>query len=216
MADMSMLIGRIGGAFAADGRYGAGEPGPSSLQRALSAMDTADAPPAPSEEPLPDPLEIARAQGYAEGVAEAQALAQTENAEADQIRQRLTASFEKLDAELSETLRQRLMDTVVALCEASLAPLAIDKQALKARVERAVAMFARADDERVICMHPKDADLVRKLLPADWVFKPDPSLERGALRVEARHGGMAAGGVEDGPAQWRHAIAEALDIGHTP
>jgi flagellar assembly protein FliH len=32
-------------------------------------------------------------------------------------------------------------------------------------------------------------------------------LERGALRVEA-----ANGGVEDGPAQWRQAIAEALAL----
>jgi len=214
MSDMSLLIGRTGGGFAADGRYGPSDASLSGLQRALAAMETDGPEAAEAAEPQIDPLETAHAQGYAQGVADAQALAAAEAIEADKSRQRLTASFALLNAELAETLRQQLLDTVVALCEASLAPLAIDTQALKLRIERAVAMFARADDERVICMHPQDLDLVRKLLPADWALHPDPAMERGALRVEARHGGMAAGGVEDGPAQWRQAIAEALDIGH--
>ena len=36
---------------------------------------------------------------------------------------------------------------------------------------------------------------------------PDPALERGALGSRAPNGG-----VEDGPAQWRRAIAEALPM----
>jgi len=39
----------------------------------------------------------------------------------------------------------------------------------------------------------------------DWEVLADPSLERGAIRVEG-----TSGGVEDGPATWRKAIAEAL------
>ena len=63
----------------------------------------------------------------------------------------------------------------------------------------------RADDERVIHLHPDDIGLVSAQLAQDWQIVPDTALTRGALRIET-----ASGGVEDGPAQWRHAIAEAL------
>ena len=66
-------------------------------------------------------------------------------------------------------------------------------------------MLARADDDRVIRLHPDDMALVAPRLAPDWGVEPDPALERGSLRVET-----ASGGVEDGPATWRRAIAEAL------
>jgi flagellar assembly protein FliH len=68
-------------------------------------------------------------------------------------------------------------------------------------------MFVRADDDRVIRLHPDDAALVAARLPSDWNFIPDATLERGALRVETSNGG-----IEDGPAQWRAAITEALRL----
>jgi flagellar assembly protein FliH len=67
-------------------------------------------------------------------------------------------------------------------------------------------MFARADDERVICLHPEDLKLVAPRFLAEWPVAPDAALERGTVRIET-----ASGGVEDGPATWRRAIAEALD-----
>ena len=97
------------------------------------------------------------------------------------------------------------MDAVNALCEAAIAPMMLDKTALAARVVRAAGMLARADDERVLRLHPDDLKLVGKRLPEGLDVVPDPALERGALRVET-----ANGGVEDGPAHWRAAIAEAL------
>ena len=107
--------------------------------------------------------------------------------------------------ELAETLRQRLQDTVLALCEQTLVPYALDAKILAQRVERAVAMFSRAEDERVIRLHPDDLALVSEQLAADWTVTPDPALERGALRIESQ-----SGGVEDGPAQWRRALTEAF------
>lgn len=160
--------------------------------------------------PLPeteraDPLAQAWAEGFAAGAGQAQTeaalLARTE-AEA---RTALALNFTRLDRDMAEELRQRLRDTVAALCEAALAPLALDEAALLRRIERATALFARADDERVIRLHPGDLALVSPRLAQDWRILPDPALERGALRIEAE-----SGGVEDGPAQWRLAIAEAL------
>lgn len=163
------------------------------------------------EAPRPEPIEeedpVARAwqQGHAAGFAEAgQAALELAEAEA-QARAAIELSLARLDAELAEQLRQKLFATVEALCAAAIAPLALDTAALAARVERAAAMLARADDDKLLRLNPEDLKLVAKQLPKGLEVLEDPELERGALRIESQ-----SGGVEDGPAHWRRAIAEAL------
>lgn len=158
----------------------------------------------PDPEPE-DPLAIAFAEGYAAGAAEAQSHAEQQALADAAAREGLTLAFAKLDSELEEQLRQRLRDTVAALCEAAIAPLALDEDALLRRIERAVSLLARADDERLIRLHPDDVALLSPRFAADWQVLPDRTLERGSIRVET-----ANGGVEDGPELWRRAIAEAL------
>lgn len=153
----------------------------------------------------PDILTETYGRGYAEGHAAAAAEAAARMLADDRAREELALSFARLDATMAEDLRLRLRDTVAALCEAALGPLALDEVALTNRIARAVSMLARADDERVVRLHPADIELVSARLHADWTVRPDPSLERGTVRVET-----ATGGVEDGPAAWRLAIAEAL------
>lgn len=165
---------------------------------------TYEAPAAIQGEPE-DPIATAFAEGYAAGVAEAQARAAEQAAANAAARDGLALSLVRLDAEFEEQLRQRLRDTVAALCEAAIAPLALDEDALLRRIEKAVSMLTRADDERVIRLHPADLALLSPRFATDWQVMPDPALERGALRVET-----ASGGVEDGPELWRRAIAEAL------
>jgi flagellar assembly protein FliH len=185
-----------GGGFRSDARFTSASAGLPASAAAPSA-----APHSESE----DPLTIAFAEGFAAGAADAQArLAQRAGADA-LASEGLALSFARLDAVLEEQLRQRLRDTVAALCEAAIAPLALDEDALIRRVERAVAMLARADDERLIRLHPDDIALLAPRFAADWQVVPDAALERGALRVETQ-----TGGVEDGPDLWRRAIAEAL------
>lgn len=152
-----------------------------------------------------DPVALAWAEGYARGADDARAAAEAAIAAEAEARAALDLSFTRIDAEMAELLRERLQDTVMALCEATLVPFALDAEALARRVERAVAMLARADDERVIRLNPDDLALISPRLPKDWKITPDPALERGALRVETQ-----SGGVEDGPAQWRRALAEAF------
>ncbi|HEY6869063.1 MAG TPA: FliH/SctL family protein [Novosphingobium sp.] len=162
-------------------------------------------PAAPPPVEVADPVALAWAEGYAKGVEDAEAHAALALAAEADARTALEFAFAKFDAEMAETLRQRLQDTVIALCEATLVPYALDVAALTERVQRAVAMLSRADDDRVIRLHPEDLPQVAKRLPKDWKITPDASLERGALRVETQNGG-----VEDGPAQWRRALAEAF------
>lgn len=165
-------------------------------------------PPEPDPEPLAepvDPLALAHAEGFAQGLAQARVEAEARAREEAAAHEALALSFARIDRALEEELRLRLRDTVAALCESALAPLALDEATLARRVDRAVSMLARADDDRVIRLHPDDLALVAHGLRDEWHVQPDPALERGAIRVET-----ANGGVEDGPAQWRRAIAEAL------
>lgn len=170
---------------------------------ALSADITA--PPPPHTAQPEDPLALSWAEGYAEGVRHARAEAEAAQVAEAEARAALDLSLTRLDAEMAEDLRQRLHDTVLALCGATLAPFALDHAALIGRIEQAVAMLARAEDERTIRLHPADLALVSPRLPAEWKITADPALERGALRIETQ-----TGGVEDGPAQWRRALAEAF------
>ncbi|MEZ5743504.1 MAG: FliH/SctL family protein [Sphingomonadaceae bacterium] len=160
---------------------------------------------APQAGEEPDPVAAAYEQGFAEGAQqareEAAALAEAEAA----AREALGLSFARIDKAMEEELRVRLRETVAALCETAIAPLAIDGAALADRVARAAAMLARADDERVIRLNPDDLAIVSASLKSDWTVEPDPALERGTVRIEG-----ANGGVEDGPATWRRAIAEAI------
>lgn len=161
--------------------------------------------PAEPEAPADDPVATAYTQGYLAGITAAEDEA-NERARIEAIsRELLTLSFARLDHDLQEELRLRLRDTVAALCEGAIAPLALDADALVRRIEVAVSMLARADDERVIRLHPEDIKLIAPQVAADWQIQADPALERGSIRVES-----ANGGIEDGPAVWRRAIAEAL------
>lgn len=170
-----------------------------------------EAPPPPDtlaepDDPPEDPVALAYAEGLAIGAAKARAdAAETAHAN-DEARAALALSFARLDDQMAEELRLRLRDTVAALCEAAIAPLALDETALMARIKRGVSMLARVDDERLIQLHPDDLALVAPRLLQEWTVQPDPTLTRGAIRVEAANGGVA-----DGPEQWRCAITEALE-----
>ncbi|MBC2665953.1 flagellar biosynthesis protein [Novosphingobium flavum] len=184
---------------------GRGGNGPGFRHDARFALVPAPADPAPAPTQIEDPVAIAWAEGYAHGSTQGRAEAEAAHAAESGARAALELALSKMDAEMAESLRQRLLDTVMALCEAALVPYAHDADVLAARIERAVAMFSRAEDERVIRLHPDDLALISEKLAADWKVVPDPALERGALRVETQ-----TGGVEDGPAEWRRALSEAF------
>lgn len=158
----------------------------------------------PAHDPAAEQVS-AWAEGHAAGRAEAEAKCAAILAERQVGQEKLRLALARLDAEQEELLRQRLYATIEALCETALAPLKLDRDALLARVHRATGMLARADDERVLRLHPDDFELIGKALPEGLEVQTDSALERGALRLES-----ANGGVEDGPAHWRRAIAEAL------
>ena len=117
----------------------------------------------------------------------------------------LDRAFADLAVVEEERLRAALRETVAALCEAALQPLALDPAALAMRVERAAAMLRRAADERHIRLHPDDIALVRASIGTGLTLEPDASLPRGALRIETTEGGMRTGrnaGVQRSARRW--------------
>ncbi len=173
--------------------------------RFLRDLAAARAPTVVEPEEPADPVGDAWAEGYARGMGDAQEAAAQIIAEREAAATRIELSLARLDAAMQADLKDRLRETVEALCEAAIAPAALDPDGLTRRVECAAAMLGRVQDERVIRLHPEDLALIAARLPEDWHFEPDATLDRGAVRVEG-----ATGGVEDGPAQWRAAITEAL------
>ena len=149
------------------------------------------------------------AEAYARGLADGETAgrqAARGQAEAEAAaRERIETALAGLDRQTQDALAQRLEDTVLALCGAMLADAAIAPDLLSRRAAAAAAMFARSGDDRVIRLHPEDLAAVHARLPEAWHCEPDPALERGALRIETRDGG-----VEDGPAQWLAALKEAI------
>lgn len=190
------LIGSGTGPFARDARFV-----PAGERTAVESASLARA----SLDPEEDPVQRAFADGYSQGSEDARRAAQVEMAEIDAARHRIETALVRLEDKLVHQLQDRLRQTVLSLCDTVLAGVSIDADALSRRVSAAAAMLARADDARVIRLHPEDLALVHSRLPESWHCEPDSGLERGAIRVEGAHGG-----VEDGPEQWRRAIEDAL------
>lgn len=159
----------------------------------------------PAAEPARDPVADAYERGFAEGAAQAEARALEREGERDARRGAIELAFARFDAKSAEELCERLRLTVLALCEETILPLAIDPEGLVARIGKATAMLQRAQDERRVLLHPDDLALVEGRLPADLAVAADASVERGGLRIETEDGG-----IEDGPAQWRRILAEAF------
>ena len=175
------------GSFARDGRY---------------------AKPQVPEEPVEteDVAEKAYRAGYEDGQLSARADFDAQLTAERAARSAIELAFARFDAESERQLRDRLLATVHALCEEAVLPLALDSEGLARRVEAAAAMLQRKHDQRIVHIHPEDLELVKASVPASLELVADGSVERGGLRVETDDGGG-----EDGPQQWRRALAEIFD-----
>lgn len=151
----------------------------------------------------PDELATAFANGREQGLADAAAAAGQSAVE----RRRMGSALRQMDEEMIERLGREMTETIALLCEATLAPLALDRALLAQRCEKAAALLGARASGQVLYLHPQDITELDQGFAANWDIKPDPALERGALRIET-----ADGGISDGPAQWRATVAEGLGL----
>ena len=125
--------------------------------------------------------------------------------ERDARREAIELAFARFDEASAAALRERLRQTVLALCEEAVVPLVIDPEGLALRIDKATAMLQRSQDERRVLLNPEDLALVEGRLPAGLLVEADATVERGGLRIETPDGG-----IEDGPAHWRRVLVEAF------
>ena len=140
--------------------------------------------------------EIARA--FAAGRAEGERLAREQAAAA-------APPAGALDAAMEARLASKLRDTVAALCEPTLAPLSLDREALAARCTAAARLLTREESSLTLRCHPDTAALLAGALPSEWTIEPDARCEPGALDLSD---GEAV--IRDGPPEWRARLAEAI------
>ncbi len=157
----------------------------------------------PVEGDIESPADKAYRDGFQDGQETARAEFEAQLQAQIDGRTAIELAFARFDAETGRELRDRLLATVHALCEEAVLPLAVDTDGLTKRVEAAVAMLQRKHDQRIVHIHPEDLELIKDNLPSDLELVADANVERGGLRVETD-----GGGVEDGPLQWRRALAE--------
>jgi len=187
------LFGQSGGGFTPDARFGG-----------LVAQRIGEGAGASAVE---DPAEAAFAEGYGRGYQDAMAQANIQAEQDNAARGRLETVFERLTEAEELRLEQRLRETVLALCEHTLAPMTTDPDALTMRISKALSLLRRSEDQRVVRLHPDDLALIAERLPDTTKVDPDPTLARGELRIET-----VEGGLEDGPEQWRRILSEALGL----
>lgn len=158
------------------------------------------APPSPAVR-VHDPLSDAWDDGFRAAAAQVRDdMAQVAAANAE-----IELAYAKLTDVEGEAIAEKLREIVIALCGAVLEDAAIDTALLEHRIAKAMALLRRNSDEKILRVHPDDLALIGARLPPGLEARADPALDRGALRIET-----AAGGVEDGPAQWREAITAAV------
>ena len=155
----------------------------------------------------PDPTEADRLaifdEGHRQGRAEALAEANRENIE----RRKLGIALRQLDDETTDRLSQQLSETVAALCEATLAPLALDHTQLIARCRKAAMLLGEDLGACTLYLNPGDIAKIDPDLTTDWRVTADKELEPGSLRLAGRDGE-----ISDGPQEWRRTLSEALSL----
>lgn len=147
------------------------------------------------------------AAAYAEGEAAGRAAALADFAQDNAVQGALGLELTALDNQLRDRLAERLAETVAALCEATLAPLALDRVALQQRCVNAACAVGEGIIDAGLRLNPEDIDLLDPAFAATWHIISDPELERGTVVFD-----MPEGAVRDGPEEWRIALREALGL----
>lgn len=201
------LLAKIDAARPAEPR---GEAGPKHFSPAdRSVNPTAGWDPlTPSEPDTPyiDPLEVARAEGYAEGLAAARA-AVDEAAERDKaLLSALVEQIQSGDRVDREAVAARLRETVLLLVGKLVGEIGVSAELLVGRVEAAADLLAEASESAMLRVNPADVALLEGKLPRSIFPIGDPAIPRGSFTLEA-----ASTIVEDGPALWLEQLHATMD-----
>lgn len=153
-----------------------------------------------------DPLEAARAAGYAEGLAAANAGAM-QAAERDRaLLDDLLAALRADDRIDRDAIAGKLRQTVTFLVGKLVGEVGVSADILSARIEAAAALLADAAESAMLRVHPDDVALLDNRLPSTIFPVGDATVARGSFVLEA-----ASTIVEDGPDLWLEQLTQAID-----
>lgn len=161
---------------------------------------------APEGDGFVDPIEAARAAGYAEGAAAAQAAQAAERGGLDAFGRALAAAFADEARVDRDQVARQLRQTVMYLVTRLVGETGVSADLLNQRVGAAVDLLADAAESAILRLHPDDMALVDGKLPKTVFAVADAALERGAFALES-----ASTIIEDGPSQWLEQLAQAVD-----
>lgn len=151
-----------------------------------------------------DPIELARAAGYAEGLAAAAVL----RAEAERRDETLLSGVgaalgTRLDR---EAIARQLRQTVMFLVTKLVGDVGIAPDRLAARIESAAELLSDSAESALLRVHPDDVALLEGRLPATIFPVGDAEVARGSFVLES-----ASTVVEDGPGLWLDQLTAAIE-----
>lgn len=163
--------------------------------------DSANPGPIGDAEDVPDPLDIA----YAEGEAAGRAAAEAEHSQEIELQRALRLNFRALDTAAMDALAADLAETVIGLCEQTLEGFKADPETLAQRCHAAAERLGSAAKDAALHLHPADIDQLDPMMLKDWRVVPDETIGRSGLRFETPDGS-----VSDRREDWQRAIVAAL------
>lgn len=197
------LIARIQAACPAED---AGPKHFSPADRATNPTEGWDPLKAAVQTPHLDPIELARAEGYAEGLAAARA-AVDEAAERDKaLLGELLDQISAGDRIDREAVAARLRQTVLLLVGKLVGEIGVSADLLAGRIETAADLLADASESAMLRVNPADVALLEGRLPKSIFPVGDANVARGSFVLEA-----ASTIVEDGPALWLEQLEQTID-----
>lgn len=170
--------------------------------------EKAKAPPAPE---MHDPIDAARAEGFAAGMEMAEKMA-AERGEIDaQALARIATGLEAMSAFDRDALASRLRQTVLLLVARMIGDCGVSADQLTHRIDAAIGLLADTSEAATLRLNPDDLPLMEGHVPERVAPIADPSVERGGFRIETR---MTT--IEDGPTAWLAQLTAALDRAALP
>lgn len=151
-------------------------------------------------QPQVDPIAVARAEGYAEGLAAAAAEENRDRALTDAIAQALSGRVDR------DQVARHLRQTVLFLVSKIVGETGVAPDILAGRVEAATELLTDAAESAMLRVHPDDVALLEGRLPGTVFAVSDAAVARGSFVLEA-----ASTIVEDGPELWLDQLSQAIE-----
>ena len=199
--------GAAGSGFAPRDMSGRPAPAPEGGPRHFSPADPEGRPTEgwdpfdPTPPVLIDPVTVAHAEGFAEGLAVAAAERERDMALVAELTRGLGAA--RMDR---EAMAQRLRQTVLYLVARLVGEAGVSADRLAERITAATDLLADQAESAMLRLNPADVGLVEGKLPPTIFAIGDAAVERGGFVMEA-----ASTVVEDGPSLWLEQLAAAID-----